>query len=155
MPLSDENSDTARLVEAFGSYYASSGLPRMAGRLIGWLMVCDPPGQSTSGLMEALGASKSSISTMSRLLEQVGLVNRYRKPGSREMYHRVAPGAWQRIIERRGGEITNLRRLAEHGIAVIGDDTDRENRLVEMRDAFLFWEREWPALMERWKKETT
>jgi len=154
MPLSDENSDTARFVEAFGSYYAAGGLPRTAGRLIGWLMVCDPPGQSTSDLLKALGTSKSSVSTMSRLLEQVGLVDRYRKPGSRETYHRVAPGAWQMIFERRGVEIINLRRLAERGIAIVGDDTDRASRLLEMRDAFLFWEREWPALMERWKEET-
>jgi len=154
MPLSDENSDIARLVESFGSYYASSGLPRMAGRLVGWLLVCDPPGQSTSDLVASLGSSKSSISTMGRLVEQAGLVTRYRRPGSRETHYRIADGAWQTLIERRGGEIAKLRRLAEHGLAVVGDGR-RAGRLREMRDAFLFWEREWPALVERWKKETT
>ncbi|NOY55187.1 MAG: MarR family transcriptional regulator [Actinobacteria bacterium] len=114
-----------------------------------------PPGQSTGELVKALGTSKSSTSTMSRLLEQVGLIDRYRKPGSREMHHRVTPGAWQTVFERQGDEIINLRRLAERGIAAVGNDTNRGNRLVEMRDAFLFWEREWPALMERWKKGTT
>ncbi|GBE22379.1 MAG TPA: MarR family transcriptional regulator [Actinobacteria bacterium] len=153
MSLSDENSGTARHVETSGSHYAAGVLPRTGGRLIGWLMVCGPPGQSTSGLVQAPGTSKSSESTMSRLLEQMGFISRYRKPGSCETCHRVAPGARHTIIERRRGEITSLRRPAEHGIA--GDDTDRGSGLAEMRDAFLFWEREWPALMERWKKETT
>lgn len=154
MPLSDEQSEVARFVEAFGSYYVASGLPRTAGRLIGWLLVCDPPGQSTSDLIASLGTSKSSISTIGRLVEQAGLVTRYRRPGSRETHYRIAAGAWQTLIERRGGEIAKLRRLADNGLDFVGDGP-RSDRLREMRDAFLFWEREWPALIERWQKETT
>ncbi len=68
------------------------GLPRMAGRIFGWLLVCDPPEQSMEELAAAVQGSKASMSTMTRLLVQSGLVEKVRPPGARRDAFRVQPG---------------------------------------------------------------
>ena len=39
-------------VEEAGIVFEQTGLPRMAGRIFGWLLICDPPHQSTDQLAE-------------------------------------------------------------------------------------------------------
>ena len=61
-------------VEDVGLLLEQGGILAWPGRIVGWLLICDPPHQSTSQLAQVLGASKASISTMTRLLIQMGLV---------------------------------------------------------------------------------
>ena len=52
-----------RFVDANGELMSKSyGLPRMTGRVLAWLLVCDPPEQTAAELAEALDASKGAIS---------------------------------------------------------------------------------------------
>jgi len=62
--------------ESWGLLFARWGLPRTAGRIWGWLFVCDPPEQTAMQLAEALHVSKASVSTNTRLLESLGLIER-------------------------------------------------------------------------------
>lgn len=57
-------------VEDISLYFEQMGLPRMAGRVLGVLLICDPPAQSLTDLCERLQASKSSVSTTTRLLTE-------------------------------------------------------------------------------------
>ena len=141
--------------EEVGIVFEQTGLPRMAGRIIGWLLISDPPHQSTSQLTEALTASKGSISTMTRLLIQIGLIERLSLPGVRHDYFRIRPDAWQHMI-RRGleDEIKMVRQLAEHGLELLADKTPLTRKwLEEMRDVYTFLEREFPMLLERWEQK--
>ena len=143
-----------QFVEEVGLSFEQSGLPRMAGRILGWLLIADPPHQSTSELAEALMASKGSISTMTRLLIQIGLIERLSLPGVRHDYFRLQPGAWQQMIKQSGDHMTASRRLAEHGLELVKDKNPLTRQwLEEMRDMNAFFEREFPALLERWEQE--
>ena len=141
-------------VEEVGIFFEHEGVPRMAGRVLGWLMICDPPYQSPANLAEALLASKGSISTMTRLLIQIGLIERFVIPGERHDHFRLKPGAWNQLIKESLAKITAMRQLAEHGLEVL-DDKAHLNRqwLEEMRDMYAFFEREFPTLLERWEQE--
>ncbi|MBO3748881.1 MarR family transcriptional regulator [Streptosporangiaceae bacterium NEAU-GS5] len=67
-----------------GRFYAHEhGIPPMAGRLLGYLMICDPPYQTIDELAEALMASRSAITGAVKLLETYELVARTRKAGER------------------------------------------------------------------------
>jgi biotin operon repressor len=67
-----------------GRFYARQhGFPPMAGRLLGYIMICDPPLQSIDELAEALMASRSAITSAVKLLETTGLVVRTRRAGER------------------------------------------------------------------------
>ena len=151
----NRQAEEQNFVEEVGIVFEQTGLPRMAGRILGWLLISDPPHQSTIELTDALMASKGSISTMTRLLIQIGLIERISLPGVRRDYFRIQPDAWQHMI-RRGleDEIKMFRQLAEHGLKLLVDKTPLTRKwLEEMRDVYTFLEREFPTLLERWEQE--
>ncbi len=130
------------------------GMPRMAGRIFGWLLVSDPPQQSSGSLAQVLQASKGSISSMTRLLIQIGLIERVSLPGQRRDYFQIKPNAWSQMAKQRITQITAFRQLAEKGLDLISDRSpDLKHRLQEMRDIHVFWERELPQLDSLWERE--
>ena len=142
-------------VEEVGVVFEQTGLPRMAGRIFGWLLIADPPYQSPAELAEVLMASKGSISTMTRMLIQIELVERFVIPGVRHDYFRLRPDALQRTI-RHGleDEVKMFRQLAEQGLELMKNEASvRQQWLEEMRDRYAFLEKEFPALIERWELE--
>ncbi|MEE8599022.1 MAG: hypothetical protein V3S69_05885, partial [Dehalococcoidales bacterium] len=51
-------------------------------------------------------------------------------------------------------EIKMFRQLAEHGLELMADKNPLTRKeLEEMRDIYTFFEREFPALVERWEQE--
>ncbi|MEV6483101.1 hypothetical protein [Streptomyces sp. NPDC051576] len=67
-----------------GRFYARHyGFPPMAGRLLGYLLVCDPTQQTIDELSDALLASRSAITGAVKLLEGYGLARRTRSAGER------------------------------------------------------------------------
>lgn len=153
--MEDERATMAEqfFVERAGIVIERLGMPRMAGRVLGWLLICDPPHQSPGELAAALQASKASISTTIRLLIGFGIVERAAIPGKRRDYFRIREDVWSRITEERMQLITPLRELAEEGLALRADaGTEAIEHLREMRDFYAFYERELPALIERWRQ---
>lgn len=126
----------------------------MAGRIFGWLLISNPPHQSMDQLVEVLQASKGSVSTMTRLLIQVSLIERLSLPGQRRDYFRIRPHAWSQMIKQRLVQITAFREMAEKGLKLLEDEPPNlRQRLEEMRDIHAFFERELPAMNARWEAE--
>lgn len=146
--------EVKRFVEEVGLLFELVGVPRMAGRILGWLLISNPPHQSTGELAEVLQASKGSISTMTRLLIQARLVERMSLPGDRRDYFCIKLGAWSALIKQQVAQITAIRQLAEHGLQLVeGEDPQRRQRLQEMHDFHAFFERQFPMLIECWEQE--
>ena len=82
----EQKAKEKQFVEEVGILFEQTGMPRMAGRILGWLSVSDSPHQTTSDLAEALMASKGSISTMTRFLIRIGLIERISPLGQRRDY---------------------------------------------------------------------
>ncbi len=140
--------------EEVGLYFEHLGLTRMAGRILGWLMVCDPPYQTINDLAAALQASKGSISTMTRALIQMGIVERFSIPGQRRDLYRIRSGGWASVVENGIDEYGRFRRLAERGLGLLeGESPEARVRLEDMRDVYGFFEREMPGLIEKFKQE--
>lgn len=142
-------------IEEVGVGFEQTGMPRMAGRVFGWLLIADPPHQSLAELAEVLTASKGSISTTTRLMVQIGLIERFVIPGVRHDYFRLHKEALQRIIKHGlEDEIEMLQCLSEHGLELLkGESSERRRWLEEMYDRYTFLEQEFPALMERYEKQ--
>lgn len=140
------------LVEELGLFFEQEGLPRMAGRVLGWLLVSDPPHQSMNELVDALSASKASISNTTRMLIQIGLIERLSLPGHRRDYFRIRPNAWHQLMKEEAVKLAAIRKLADRGLELLADKDDNfKSRLQEMRALYAFFEREWPVLLEHWK----
>ncbi len=146
--------DRRRLAEDFGLLFESWGLPRMAGRIFGWLLVCDPPHQSANDLYEAIDASKGSISTAMRLLEPASMVEKFTLPGERSTYYRVRDRWWTEVIGRQVEGMEVFIRTAEKGLEMLaGEKREVRRRLVELKDAYSFFVRELPKMIERYEQE--
>lgn len=141
-------------VEEMGNFFEGAALPRMAGRILGWLLVCDPPHPTFAELREALRASKGSISTMTRLLVGLGVVERITLPGDRRSRYRVHGDAWTRLLRERTQTVSETRRMAERGLQLLaGESPERRERLRRMHELYAWWEREAFALLDRWERE--
>ncbi len=150
----ERQAEKQRFAEEVGIFFEQQGMPRMAGRILGWLMISDPPHQTTGELTQALLASKGSISTMTRLLIRLGLIERISLPGQRRDYFRIKPGAWHQMLKDSLVQTTAFRQLIERGLGLIEDKAHFNRQwLEEMRDMYAFFEREFPALFERWEQE--
>ena len=142
-------------VEEVSIVFEQTGLPRMAGRIFGWLLISDPPYQSPDELTRFLMASRGSISTTIRLLVQLGLIERYIIPGERHDHFRLRKDAMRRTIQHGlEDEIKLYRNLAQRGLEVMKDQaSERKRWLEEMRDRHAFLEKAFPAAMHRYEKK--
>jgi DNA-binding transcriptional regulator GbsR (MarR family) len=140
-----------QFVEDCGLYFERVGLTRVAGRIIGWLLVCHPPHQQQSDLVEALQASKSTISVALNVLTTLYLVERFTLPGDRRTYYRTSKDMWSRSFRARMHQVTELKQLGERGLEALKDEPpERRQRLEFMRDMNAFMEAEFPKLLDRW-----
>jgi DNA-binding transcriptional regulator GbsR (MarR family) len=141
-------------VEDISLYFEQMGLPRMAGRILGVLLISNPPEQSITDLCEVLQASKSAISTNARLLDEMGLIERAPSPVPRQVYFRFVPGGWVVFMRMRLRLMASLHQIAERGLDLLNDeDPGLRARLQEAHDMFSLIEQEFPTLLERIEKE--
>lgn len=137
-------------IEDISLYFEQMGLPRMAGRVLGVLVICDPPTQSLTDLCGILQASKSSISTTTRLLIEMSLIERAASPVPRQVYFQFKPGGWVVFLRQRLRLWASLHQIAERGLELLRDrDPALRERLQEAHDLFSLIEDELPALLER------
>jgi DNA-binding transcriptional regulator GbsR (MarR family) len=121
----------------FAEHY---GLPPITGRVLGWLMICDPPEQSAGEIADAIGASRASLTTNMRLLIASGLVRRLTRSGGRTSYYRIDDGMWDAVIRRRIASMASFSRITQDGMKLVGANTARASRLRAAHDFF-----EWMA----------
>ena len=104
-----------------GRFYAHRyGFPPMVGRVLGYLMVCQPAEQSIAELSEALLASRSAVTGALATLERLHAVQRSRAAGERMDRVRLDFSSSQA----RGFYVTEyheLGALAREGLEVLKD----------------------------------
>ncbi len=151
--MSTANSDPLHdYVDRLGMWFEQIGMQPLVGRLLAWLIVCQPPQQSSKDLAGALGASPGAISTTAKVLTQMSMIERVRIRGDRKTYFRVVPGIWTQRVRAEMALTVHLRQIAEEGLDLlerVGHETDPS--LEELRDMAAFFEREFPAMIERWE----
>jgi DNA-binding transcriptional regulator GbsR (MarR family) len=146
--------DQRTYIEKVGFFYEAYGLPRTVGRILGLLLIADPQEQSLDEITDALSVAKSSVSTGARFLMQAGLVERAAVPNDRKSYYRLRPDAWAKALRDRLASNTAYQRLAEDGLAVVGDGNERARKnLREMADLYEYFGRETVAVIDRWEEQ--
>jgi hypothetical protein len=143
-----------RFVEEFAMQLElEAGTPRMVGRTLAWLLVCDPPEQSAAELAQSLQASKGSVSTATRTLLRMGFVERTRLRGERFDRFRVQPEAWDELFWR-DEQFTAPRRVLHAGLqALAGEPPARRRRVEELDALYAWWEARLPQLREEYLSE--
>lgn len=121
-----ETSTCAGFIEHMGLLWETEGLPRIAGRIFGYLVI-QPEPCSLDDLAAGLGVSKASISTDARRLEQLGLIVRVSRPGDRRDYYSVDPDAPASGLEVR---LRTLKRFER----CLAETTERDKLHPAVRD---------------------
>ncbi len=148
-------SEKLNYIEEYGVCLENSGLPRMAGRILGLLLICTPPHMAADQIAEILDASKGTVSTMTRLLMQAGLIEKIGLPGERRDYFRLRLDAGEQLIAAKVADLGRMRSMMERGLALMESDLPQERqRLSEIHDFFAFLERELPALLDRYHQRS-
>ena len=159
MASETEEQNRARFIEEVGIVLEHMGVARMAGKIFGFLLLSREPEVSTDELIEHLQTSRGTISTMTRLLIQLGMVDRVGRSGDRRDFFRVKPDTWTRILRLRMEQIAEFHNVIDRGLAIVSPgDAAAYNRLKEMDEFHEFFEREFADLLDRWgelKKQTS
>lgn len=122
----------------------------MAGRLLGYLFVCDPPAQTIDELSDALLASRSAITGAVKLLESYRMVRRTRAAGERMDRVSLDPTSQQpqnfdSAIHR------DQAAMFRDGLALLADASpERRAPLSEMAALAEFLSWRLPALLDEW-----
>ena len=145
------NGPIAHFIERMGLALESDGMPRIAGRIFGLLLLSEDS-LSLDGLAADLGVSKASVSTNARLLEQRGVLERISRPADRRDYYRVPPDLFSQTMAQR------LARWERFHTAIAAARTsipirsqEVRERLAEFEEAYAYMSRTIKEALAEWQ----
>lgn len=146
--------ERANFIEDSGLFFEALGMTRMAGRIIGYLMVTDKEMISFDEFTQVLQASKSAISTNLKALIQTKFVKMVSLPGDRKTYYMLNPDIhWGDYIEKRANELEHLKNLLQKGLDLRTNKKDQSSQWLMEAVRFYDWlPKQFPALLKEWEK---
>lgn len=111
-------------------------LPLIAGRVLGWLLVCDPPEQSAKQIAEAVGASRASLTTNLRLLTSIGFLQKLTRPGEPTAYYRARDDAFAQMLRKQAESVAEFTDITRDGMALVGESSARAERIRHAHEVF-------------------
>lgn len=137
--------------EQLALVYERVGLPRMAGRILGWLLVGEQAHPTLEELARAVRGSKASMSTMTRLLEQMGIVERLRRPGEKRDRVGIRSDVWSELSRREAELARTIRELCDRILEALPEKSSAKGRIWGYRAQYAFLEEELPRVFERFR----
>ena len=145
----DSGKDERRFVEDVARLLTPWGVPPVAARLYGHLLLSSRP-VSLDEITEALGISKSSASVAARLLESYRLAHRHSEPGTKRALYSVADD-YEAMIAQQNRLLDSLSDELTAG-AEIAASKAVSARLEEMADFYRVMRGAMEDAMSRWKR---
>jgi DNA-binding transcriptional regulator GbsR (MarR family) len=122
----------AEFVERLGLVAQADGLPRIAGRIMGFLVIHGGP-FSFAELAEQLQVSRGSISTNTRLLENLGVIERVTRPGDRQDYFQIRARPYVELMRGVQGRLKKANQAVSDAQSKLPDDwSDAQARLADL-----------------------
>jgi DNA-binding transcriptional regulator GbsR (MarR family) len=145
------NEPIAHFIERMGLALESDGMPRIAGRIFGLLLVSEDS-LSLDELAAELGVSKASVSTNARLLEQRGVLERISRPADRRDYYRVPPDLFSQTMAQRLARWERFHTaIAAARISVPIRSQEVRERLEEFEEAYAYMSRTIREALVEWQ----
>jgi DNA-binding MarR family transcriptional regulator len=134
-----------------GRFYSERyGLPPVAGRLIGYLYVCEPAQQSINEISDFLLTSRSAVNNAVKMLETQKLVHRTRPAGTRADLIGLNPLGWENL----GfdpSEYLQMASLGREGLSLLSDAGPERRQAIEVVISLNeFLAERLPQLYEEW-----
>ncbi len=140
-------------VNEFSLKFEEIGHSRIFGQILGWLLICEPRQQSFNDLMENLEISKASVSNITRILLEIGLIEKVRISGERQMYFKVKTDALSEFMDRQVKYIQEVKEILEKGYQyVLQEEQEDVVRLKRASQLYAFLSEEIPILIDKFNK---
>jgi hypothetical protein len=123
-----------------------TGLAPSVAKVFLWLVVCEPPQQTTEQLRQTLGLSAAAISTATAALASRGLLERVTPRGERHLSYRLHPRGWERLIRYRLEATSNVRAIFDTALT---SATQPQPRLTDLRAMYAWFETQLTELLAR------
>lgn len=147
-------SSKSDFVEAFSLKIEELGHPRIYGQILGWLLICDPPHQSFPDLMENLDISKASVSNVTRMLLERGLIEKVRIKGERQIYFKLKEGSIIDFMQKQLRLALDLEEITSKGLEFLSTEKDTDpKRLKKANDFHRFLAEQSENLIEKYKAD--
>ena len=141
-------------IERMAAHFeATEGMPLIAGRIVAFLLICDPPERTAAELSHALSASTGSVSTNVRLLLRLGIISKTTRQGREAALYRVEEDRWATLVRQRMERVTELEKLTEEGLRMFSGHGERARRLRTVHEFYRWLSAQMPELWQRWEKE--
>lgn len=98
------------VVDRMGLRFEADGFSRIAGRVLGHLMITTGA-LSLDELADALRVSRTSANTNCRMLERLGVIERVTHPADRRDYYRARDDLHERLLGLRQDHLREMRDL--------------------------------------------
>lgn len=110
----------------------SDGLPRIAGQIMG-LVVLEGGPLSFAEIADKLKVSRGSVSTNTRFLERLGVIERVARRGDRQDYFQLSPAPYGRLLQGSADRLNKAVSVVEQAKAGVSpSDRSARRRLNEL-----------------------
>jgi DNA-binding transcriptional regulator GbsR (MarR family) len=138
-------------IDKFCVIAEQDGFPRIAGRIMGFLLLQEGP-FTLDELAEELQISKTSASTNARLLEQHEIIERVVKAGDRRDFYRLAENHWERMFDVVRKKMHRFQAVLDETInALPANETYGRERLREAQRFHAFMLEHIDTRIEEWR----
>lgn len=150
--MNDKNKE--RFIEESAILFEAIGLTRMAGRIIGYLLVMEKEMIAFSDITDELKASKSSISTNLHLLMNANFVVKETHPGDRKTYYSVNHNIeWSEIMARELKSPKIYRMIFNKAYSLRENKNDKTSQWAKRGAKFFDWmNKEVENILENYKE---
>lgn len=138
-------------VDQVGRFFSTRyDMPPVTGRVLGWLMICEPAERTAAEIAEDLQMSRSAVGAAVATLERWGQARRIRRAGERaDRISVIAAAGEHKLAE--DDEYSASAALGREGLELLRDEPlERKGRLLEMVAFAEFLIERMPAVAEEW-----
>ena len=148
----DKSQYVKELVERIGVVVEKAGFQPAVGRVLGCLMVSDPPYKTFDEIQRYLGISKSAVSNALNGLMSREMVDYITMPGDRKRYFQLAAHGMISQMEKKIGLHSAMPQLLHMVVEARSNKYPEFNRsLLETSEFLSFMEKEINAAIDKWE----
>lgn len=140
-------------IEEAGIAFELFGMTRMAGRILGYLIICDRESVSFNEIMEALKASKGSISGTTKQLMNVGFIEPVSLPGDRKTYYRISNMQVGGILQDRISLYEKFSEVLDKGRRLRKAEDRVADWTLEVASFYQWLGKEVDQVIKKWERE--
>ena len=143
-------------VEKIGIELSWVGFPPIVSRIIGFLLLANPPYQSFYQIQEFLSASKSAISYAINYLLNNNDIETVTFPGDRKRYFKLREGTWISIIRKALIQLTSPKNIFKE-IAQFRkhENPEQSRQFQEISQLYELIEKQIIETIDDWERKRT